>query len=100
MPTVLEKIGPNKFHGYETTQIEGARSSQLILDGDKQIESLGEGQQGSVILNETPFYAESGGQVGDTGKIVSAKRSLKVSDTYSPVAGSDHSQGHSRKRLA
>ena len=83
---ILEKIGPNKFHGYETTQLEGAAVS-AILDGDKQIESLSEGQQGSVILNETPFYAESGGQVGDTGKIVSATASLKVSDTYSPLQG-------------
>lgn len=83
---LLEKIGPNKFHGYETTQIEGATVS-AILDGDKQIESLSDGQQGSVILNETPFYAESGGQVGDTGRIVSATASLKVSDTYSPLQG-------------
>jgi alanyl-tRNA synthetase len=83
---ILEKLGPNKFHGYETTQIEGATVS-AILDGDKQIESLSEGQQGSIVLNETPFYAESGGQVGDTGKIVSATASLKVSDTYSPLQG-------------
>ena len=83
---ILEKIGPNKFHGYETTQLEGA-SVAAVLDGDKEIDSLVEGQQGSLILNETPFYAESGGQVGDTGRIVSANASLKVSDTYSPVPG-------------
>ena len=83
---LLERIGPNKFHGYETTQIEGA-SIAAILDGDKPIGQLSQGQQGSVILNETPFYAESGGQVGDTGKIVSGEASLKVSDTYSPLQG-------------
>jgi len=83
---ILEQIGPNKFHGYETTQLEGATVS-AILDGDKQIDELGEGQQGRVILNETPFYAESGGQVGDTGRIVSANASMKVSDTYSPLQG-------------
>jgi alanyl-tRNA synthetase len=83
---LFERIGPNKFHGYETTQIEGA-SVAAILDGDKPIDSLTEGQQGSVILNETPFYAESGGQVGDTGKIVSGEASLKVSDTYTPLQG-------------
>ncbi|HYJ91880.1 MAG TPA: alanine--tRNA ligase-related protein, partial [Pyrinomonadaceae bacterium] len=46
---ILEKVGPNKFHGYETTQLEGATVS-TILDGDKQIDALAEGQQGSVIL--------------------------------------------------
>src|SRR5262245_17384928 len=83
---VLEKIGPNRFQGYETTQLEDARVV-AILDGEKQIDSLTEGKQGSVILNETPFYAESGGQVGDAGKIVSSDATLTVSDTYSPVAG-------------
>jgi alanyl-tRNA synthetase len=83
---LLDRVGPNKFHGYETTQLEGATVA-AILDGDKPIDTLSEGQQGSVILNETPFYAESGGQVGDTGRIVSADASLKVSDTYSPLQG-------------
>jgi len=83
---LLEKISANKFHGYDTTQIEGATVAS-ILDGEEPIDCLREGQQGSVILNETPFYAESGGQVGDTGKIVSGNASLKVSDTYSPLQG-------------
>jgi alanyl-tRNA synthetase len=83
---ILEKIGPNKFHGYETTQLEGAAVA-AILDGDKPIDSLSEGRQGSVILNETPFYAEAGGQVGDTGRIVSGNASLRVSDTYAPLQG-------------
>ena len=83
---LLEKVGSNKFHGYDATQLEGATVA-AILDGDNPIDSLSEGQQGSVILNETPFYAESGGQVGDTGRIVSSDASLKVSDTYSPLQG-------------
>jgi alanyl-tRNA synthetase len=83
---ILAKVGPNKFHGYDTTHLEGTKVAS-ILDGDKPIDSLGEGRQGSIILNETPFYAESGGQVGDAGKIVSGEASLTVSDTYSPIAG-------------
>ncbi len=83
---VLDKVGANKFHGYDSTSRDGAKVV-AILDGDKQIDALNEGEQASVVLDETPFYAESGGQVGDTGKLISADVSLAVADTYSPVAG-------------
>jgi alanyl-tRNA synthetase len=83
---ILEKVGANKFHGYETTHLEGAKVV-AILDGDSPLDSLGEGSQGSIVLSETPFYAESGGQVGDVGRLASADASIIVSDTYSPVAG-------------
>jgi alanyl-tRNA synthetase len=83
---LLEKTGPNAFHGYEMTQIEDAKVV-AIFDGDKQVDELGSGQQGSIVLDETPFYAESGGQIGDVGKLASGDFSAKVSDTFSPVPG-------------
>ena len=73
---VLEKVGTNRFHGYETTRFDGTKVI-AILDGDKQIDELNEGEQGSVVLADTPFYAESGGQVGDTGHLVGG-RALSV----------------------
>lgn len=83
---VLSTVGANKFHGYETTSREESKVV-AILDGEKQLESLSEGEQGSIILDETPFYAESGGQVGDTGRLVFNDAVLTVADTYSPVTG-------------
>ncbi|MBX3281658.1 MAG: alanine--tRNA ligase [Acidobacteria bacterium] len=85
---VLAKVGKNVFHGYETTEVADAKVV-AILDGDTQRDSLSEGEQGSVALDNTPFYAESGGQVGDVGVMTDAGGSLRlaVTDTYSPVAG-------------
>src|ERR1700752_842178 len=60
-----EKLGATEFLGYETESAEGVVSA-LVKDG-KEIGSLKAGETGAIVLNQTPFYAESGGQVGDTG---------------------------------
>lgn len=83
---VLATVGSNAFHGYDATEIAGATVA-AILDGEREIGALSEGQQGGVVLDNTPFYAESGGQVGDTGALVGVDAKAIVSDTYSPVAG-------------
>lgn len=85
----LEQAGSNEFHGYETTRVEGAKVV-AILEGDTPVERLSERAQGGLILDRTPFYAEAGGQVGDTGYLVSANGGefrATVADTFSPVSG-------------
>jgi len=79
-----EQHGPTEFLGYQTIAAEGVITA-LINDG-KAVESLGEGdidkgETGWLVSNQTPFYGESGGQVGDTGVIESDTGTFRVTDT-------------------
>jgi alanyl-tRNA synthetase len=76
----------SEFKGYETTSVEESKIVAL-LKGDEEVESLNEGEEGEVVLNHTPFYAESGGQVGDVGVFVGERANASVVDTYSPAQG-------------
>ena len=76
---VKEKVGATEFLGYDT-ELAGGVVRALVSDG-KVVDSIPAGKTGFVILNQTPFYAESGGQVGDTGKMVGSGLTLRVSDT-------------------
>ncbi len=77
------ELGPTDFLGYETMR-SGAVVKAIIKDGHVAKE-LAEGEEALVVLDRTPFYGESGGQVGDKGWISSAKGSLAVSDTKKPL---------------
>jgi alanyl-tRNA synthetase len=74
-----EKLGPSEFLGYETETAEGVVGA-LVRDG-KEVESLKAGESGAIVLNQTPFYAESGGQVGDTGLMSGEGVRFRVTDT-------------------
>ena len=78
-----EKIGPTEFLGYETNQAEG--SVTAIIKDDKEIQQLKEGEEGQIILNQTPFYGESGGQVGDKGTITSGENKFEVNDVQKKI---------------
>jgi alanyl-tRNA synthetase len=102
-----ELFGKSQFIGYEKTLLEESDILALIR-GEEKVNELSEGEDGEILLNQTPFYAESGGQVGDTGQIrfegelpegiveMQKQRGVQSSrppaeamvlDTYSPAQG-------------
>ncbi len=76
-------LPPTRFLGYETTQAEGARVL-AILGADGPRDDAAEGEAVVLFLDRTPFYAESGGQVGDTGLIEPGGGIFLVEETYRP----------------
>ena len=83
--TIADRVR-SQFTGYAGTDLDGARVIALLKDG-KEVESLSAGENGEVILDRTPFYAESGGQIGDTGVLETDDARASVNDTQSPVTG-------------
>ncbi|EPK1140097.1 alanine--tRNA ligase [Klebsiella pneumoniae] len=71
--------GASEFKGYDHLELNG-KVTALFIDG-KAVDSVSAGQEAVVILDQTPFYAESGGQVGDKGELKGAGFSFAVSDT-------------------
>ncbi|MGU9860231.1 alanine--tRNA ligase [Klebsiella quasipneumoniae] len=69
----------SEFKGYDRLELNG-KVTALFIDG-KAVDSVSAGQEAVVILDQTPFYAESGGQVGDKGELKGAGFSFAVSDT-------------------
>jgi alanyl-tRNA synthetase len=74
-----ERLGATDFLGYETETAEGVIGA-MVKDG-VEVESLQAGERGSLILNQTPFYGEAGGQVGDVGEITAPGFRAEVIDT-------------------
>ncbi len=76
---IAEEHGATEFLGYDTEISEG-QILALVQDG-AAVEEAGEGQAVQIVVNQTPFYAESGGQVGDTGLIKTETGAARVTDT-------------------
>jgi alanyl-tRNA synthetase len=79
-----ENLGATEFLGYETEGAEGVIAA-LVKDG-KEVDVLHAGETGAVIVNQTPFYGESGGQVGDTGLMRADGVRFTVTDTQKKAA--------------
>ena len=96
-----EKVGATEFLGYETESAEGVVAA-LVRDG-KEVAALKAGESGAIVLNQTPFYGESGGQVGDTGVMAGEGVRLRVTDTQKKagdlfVHSGDGRAGHAQGR--
>lgn len=74
----LDLPGETDFTGYN--QASGAAEITALLHGNEVVDTLGEGEEGVIVLDKTPFYAESGGQVGDSGFIESGSSRFEVLD--------------------
>ena len=91
LPAELASSLPSTvFSGYETVEDTGARVLAIVRGG-RRLEALAPGEEGIVILDRTPFYAESGGQVGDSGELRFDGGLLAVADTIK-LGGAFH--GH------
>jgi len=82
---VIARLPETEFLGYERLDATGARVAAIVVEGELKAD-LNEGQEGMVFLDRTPFYAESGGQVGDTGVLEGDGFEFAVNDTIK-VAG-------------
>ena len=76
---ITESLNPTEFLGYE--QIESESEIISIIKKDLETEDILQEEEGIIILNQTPFYGESGGQIGDSGKIILKNNIFEVSQT-------------------
>ncbi len=82
---IAASVKKTVFTGYEA--LEGPAEIVAIIKGDKRVIEVTEGEEAEVILDQTTFYAESGGQVGDRGELLGEAAKFAVSDTIKPVEG-------------
>lgn len=85
MSEILDATGPTEFVGYSRNEAD-ARVLALVRDGH-QVDALETGDEGYLVVDVTPFYAEKGGQVGDVGTMTSPGVTVSVTDTKEPEKG-------------
>jgi alanyl-tRNA synthetase len=86
---VYRELAKTEFEGYSTLRVDGAKVLALVKDG-QGVNSLAPGDEGEVVLNATSFYADSGGQVGDTGWLYSGDHNTIIAEVRGctkPVQG-------------
>lgn len=82
---LLKELGATGFVGYD--RLSATAEVRALIKGGERVDALAQGEEGEVILGLTPFYAEMGGEVGDTGTIEAEGLKLEVVDTKAPAKG-------------
>ena len=75
-----DRLDETVFDGYDNNELSGVRVVALVQDG-QEVESASAGSEVEAVLDRTPFYAEMGGQVGDTGKLTASGLYVHITDT-------------------
>ena len=83
--SLAAEMGENEFLGYQ--QIAAEATLKAILAGGKRAAKISAGEEGEMAFDRTPFYGESGGQIGDTGIVTSSSARAQVLDTQRPAQG-------------
>src|SRR5256714_8645306 len=83
--TLASEMGENEFLGYQKVASEA--TLRAILVGGKRVPKISAGEEGELTFDRTPFYGESGGQLGDTGFVTSNASRARILDTQRPVHG-------------
>src|SRR5438105_2449031 len=79
------EMGENEFLGWE--QVASEATLKSIVTGGKRVQRLAAGEEGELTFDRTPFYGESGGQIGDTGVVTTSSARARILDTQKPVQG-------------
>jgi alanyl-tRNA synthetase len=85
LKTVANEVGATKFLGYEGRGVTGEGTVKAILVEGKRVKSATAGTRVQLVFDQTPFYGESGGQIGDTGEVATASSRVKILDTKKPT---------------